>query len=128
VQTHQLDCFLFIVPANCPIFPSIEYGAEPFQRACQMGYKNVRRRYSGTNGYLLTFFLAIKSKAANRSVTETMLISLGWFTFQGCHDLLILFLCNQAQCGQPICTAKTSFALVSLCFTVPMNPTPNASV
>lgn len=135
MQTHQLDCLIFI-SANCPIFPSIgdqsscqlgmlkSHGAELFQRAHPMGYKNVRRwSYSGTSRHLPTFFLAIKPNMANRFAEES--VNLPWWVYISWHhDLPTFFLGNQAQCSQLICRGKSSFGMVGLYFTALMKLTP----
>ena len=93
-----------IIPANCPIFPSIgdwsscwlgmlkSRGAEPFQRAHPMGYKNVRRwSYSELASTYQLLFLAIKPNAANRSAGESL--NLPWWVYiSRHHDLPTFFL------------------------------------
>jgi len=67
-------------------------GAEPFQRAHPMGYKNVRRwSYSGLASTYQLFFLAIKPNAANRSAGESL--NLPWWVYiSRHHDLPTFFL------------------------------------
>ena len=67
-------------------------GAEPFQRAHPMGYKNVRRwSYSGLASTYQLFFLAIKPNAANRSAGESL--NLPWWVYISWrHDLPTFFL------------------------------------